>query len=97
MVGTPSDDETVVKRGTFLYGGEVTCDVRIVRRPFRPGTGDLEDSPEVALDQPGAWFEVQFGSTTERGRFSSGAGGGSSLEDAMEIVERSVDGVTWLP
>lgn len=51
----------VVKRGTFLYDGTVTCDLRIVRRQVRPGvdscrTLDGTDRPEADLAERLATF-----------------------------------------
>lgn len=45
-----------VKRGTFLYDGTVTCDVRIVRTEMRYGSGDHDDPPEIRDDQPEPCF-----------------------------------------
>jgi hypothetical protein len=85
----------VVKTGTFVYGGSVTCDVRIVRLAIRPGSGDDEDAPEDRDDQPGPWFFVEYGSTTQRGHFSAGGGYHRTLADAEAEVHRQVRGVKW--
>ena len=45
-------DGTVVKRGIFLYDATIVCDIRIVKTDVRYGTGDAEDPPEIADDQP---------------------------------------------
>jgi hypothetical protein len=88
----------VVKSGTFLYAGNVVCDVRIVREPIRFGTGDYEDEEDVREDQLAETFYVEYGSTTERGRFNAGGGGHASLAEAVSAVE-SAPGigatVTW--
>jgi hypothetical protein len=84
-----------VKTGTFVYGGSVTCDVRIVRLAIRPGSGDDEDAPEDRDDQPGPWFFVEYGSTTQRGHFSAGGGYHRTLADAEAEVHRQVRGVKW--
>jgi len=79
--------EVVVKSGTFLYDGTVTCDLRIVRSQVRPGSGDWEDPPELADDKEGEFFYVQFGSTTERGRFNASGGGGPTMDEAIAAAE----------
>lgn len=79
--------EEVVKNGTFLYDGTVTCDVRIVRSRMRPGSGDWQDPPELADDQYGEFFQVQYGSTTARGHFHAMGGGGASLQEAIAVAE----------
>jgi hypothetical protein len=85
----------VVKTGTFVYGGSVTCDVRIVRVAIRPGSGDYEDAPEDRDDQPGSWFRVDYGSTSQRGLFTAGGAYHHSLADAEAEVHRQVRGVKW--
>lgn len=47
------EGEVVVKSGTFLYDGTVTCNLRIVRSQVCPGSGDWEDPPELAEDKEG--------------------------------------------
>ncbi len=39
----PSEQEQVVREGTFLYDGERLCRVRIIQVGLRPGSGDSED------------------------------------------------------
>lgn len=77
----------VVRTGTFLYDGAVICDLRIVRSPIRYGSGDWEDPPEIANDQELETFYVQYGSSTERGRFNAGGGGHDTLRDAMQATQ----------
>ncbi len=86
-MSTLAPDETVVMEGTFLYGGEVECDVRIVQSPVHYGTGDHEDFPEIADDAMEATFSIQYGSTTQRGAFNAGGGGYPSLAEAMARAE----------
>lgn len=76
-------NETIVKEGSFLYAGEVECDIRIVHSPIRYGTGDDEDPPEIANDMKADAYYVWYGSTTERGQFKSGSRSYASLADAM--------------
>jgi hypothetical protein len=64
-------NETAVKEGTFLYGGKIECDIRIVRSPVRYGSGDYEDSPEIENDLEQDTFYIQYGSSTQRGSFNS--------------------------
>ena len=80
--------ENIVKSGTFLYDGTVFCDVCIVFSLVRFGTGDAEDSPDVCDDSNIDTYYVFFGSTTQRGSFTSGGGGYSSLAEAKADVEQ---------
>lgn len=79
--------ESVVQAGTFLYDGEVVCDLRIVLSPVRFGTGDHEDPPEISDDAVQDTFYIQYGSTTARGIFNAGGGGFSTLSAAVAHVE----------
>jgi hypothetical protein len=87
MAALPSF-ENIVKVGTFLYDNSVLCDVCISFSPVRFGTGDYEDLPEIADDVAVDTYYVFFGSTTERGSYSAGGGGGyPSLAEAVANVE----------
>ena len=92
-------NERVVRSGTFLYDGTVLCDIRIVCSSVRPGSGDWEDPPELANDQFGEFFIVQYGSTTARGVFNACSGGGITIEEATTAAE-SMPGtgapIVWL-
>jgi hypothetical protein len=83
-------DATIVKRGTFLYGGSVECDVRIVRSLVRFGTGDYEDPAELRDDVALPTFYVAYGSTTQRGVSTTGGGGHASLSAAMAAAETAI-------
>lgn len=85
-MGSLQDGETVAMAGVFTYAGTVECDIRIVRSSVRYGSGDCDDPPEIQNDQMCETFYVQFGSTTERGRFNAGSGSYSSLAAAMDAA-----------
>ena len=91
----PGAEERVVKSGTFLYVGEVRCDVRIVYSPTRYGSGDHADAEEFANDQKMDSYYVEYGSTTQRNVFTSGGGWFPSLSEAVHHVEQAVQGITW--
>lgn len=63
------------------------------------GSCDWEYPPEFAEDQHGDFFGVQWGSTTARGIFNAGSGGGICISEAIAAAE-SVPGVrksiVWL-
>ena len=87
-------DLKVVKEGRWLYANEVWCVVRIQRVNFWPGTGDAEDSSEIAEDRVGQFFRIEYGSPTEEGRFDGG-GYSEELGQAVAMVERVVPAVIW--
>ncbi|MDP9123892.1 MAG: hypothetical protein M3N82_04735 [Pseudomonadota bacterium] len=82
-----SSADLVVKEGTFLYDSAVVCDLRIVRRPIRFGTGDDEDPPEIRDDLVQDTFYVEYGSTTQRGVFNAGGGAHPTLLTAIAHAE----------
>jgi hypothetical protein len=84
--------------GTFLYGGTVVCELRIVRRPIRSGTGDYEDPPEICDDLAQDAFYLEYGSTTQRGVFNAGGDAHPSLSAAMAAAETapgSGNSIVW--
>jgi hypothetical protein len=90
----------VVLSGTFIYGGTVECDVRIVHSPVRFGSGDQDDHADIRDDVETPTFYVEYGSTTQRGVFTAGGGGHSSLAAAVTAAEVALGGasaVKWLP
>jgi hypothetical protein len=89
------DGETIVKSGTYLYAESVVCDLRIVRRPVRYGTGDHEDPPELANDQEQETYYLEYGGTDARGVFIGGGGAFDTLEEAMRHAEHTAQHVTW--
>ena len=87
-------DENIVKSGSFFYGGERRCSVKIVRTNFRPGTGDYEDPPEISEDAECVFFGVWYESAGDR-KFSAGGGWFESVAAAMKSVEASAADVQW--
>jgi hypothetical protein len=89
-------DGQVVKQGTWLYAGEVVCDVRIVKHDWRYGTGDYEDPPDVREDLQGEFYDLEFGSPVKRGEYLSGGGSHLSLAEAVSEAEAATHGtVRW--
>ena len=78
---------TIVKQGTFLYADTVVCEIRIIKTNIRPGSGDYEDPPEIADDSAGEFYDVEFGSTTERGVYQSSIRGFETLNEALRAAE----------
>lgn len=81
--------EKVVKQGTFLYDESVECDIHIVYSPVRYGSGDYEDLENIREDQEIDSYYIQFGSTSERGRFNAGGGCYPALSEAIEAAARA--------
>ena len=95
-----SENEVPVRQGTFLYDGRIECDVRVVRSVVRYGTGDHQDEPKVGDDQLLDTYYVWYGSTTERGVFTSGGGAYASEAEAVAAIEAATGigpTVRWNP
>ena len=89
-------ESEAVKTGTFLYNNEVRCDIRIVRRTYRPGTGDPSDEAQFRDDLVGTFYEIQYGSTAKRGGWVAGGGFFDSLEAALGHASSATqDTVIW--
>jgi len=84
-------DGEVVKQGTWLYADEVICDIRILKRGWRYGTGDYEDPPAVREERKGEFYYIEFGSTVKRGEYASG-GCHESLAEALNAAESATHG-----
>jgi hypothetical protein len=89
-----SNTERIVKTGTFLYDGLPLCRVRIVQTDFKPGSGDHEDSEEWREDQTGIFFRIDY-RPPRSDHFAAAGGYCASLEEAMDAVAMSVQGVAW--
>jgi hypothetical protein len=79
----------VVKTGTFLYAGEVLCDIRIVKAAYRYGSGDFQDPSDLHEDLEEVSYYIEYGSTTTRGVYNSGGGAFPSLEEAVQVAENA--------
>ena len=76
-----------VAERTWLYDGKIRCDVAIVRRDTFYGTGDCEDTPDLADDQHSETFEVLFSSPVEANRLTAGGGQYGTLDEARTAAE----------
>jgi hypothetical protein len=85
--------DKVVKTGTYLYAGQITCDVRIVYSPIRYGSGDPVEPPEE--DEPRDSYYLEYGGTEQRGAFVGGGGCFDTLEEAMRRAGETMEHVSW--
>jgi hypothetical protein len=86
----------LIKEGSFLYDGIVSCSIKIFKHNIRYGSGDHKDVPEIRNDQEGEYYYIGFGSTTERSQITSGSNAIDSLEAAIEEAENATQGkITW--
>jgi hypothetical protein len=90
------EDWHIIKQGTWLYAGQVVCDIRIVKHHWRYGSGDYEDNPEDREDRQGEFYYIQYGSTIERGIYPGHGVCCDSLEEAIKQANsQTQDTVRW--
>ena len=90
------EEYEIVKQGTWLYAGEVVCDLRVVKSAYRYGSGDYEDEPAVREDEPGEFYYVQYGSTARRGSYPAASRCCASIEEALDEARTATHGtVVW--
>lgn len=80
--------DRIVREGFMLYDGRVRCPVRVVRTRMRPGSGDYEDEPELANDQPGIWFRIDLTAAGDPNRWASHVEGLRSMQEALAELEK---------
>lgn len=91
------NDVQVIKQGTWLYANEVICSLRITKRDFLPGTGDWQDEPQVADDQIGEVYFIEYAPPNEPDCFKSRSIGYHSLEEAIDATRAAThQTVHWL-
>ena len=84
---------TTVKRGYWLYAGNLRVPFRIVVSPTTYGTGDYQDAPDVREDQDVPCFYILY--QTYDGQ-EVGGGGHASLQAAKEHAKKlQGDSILW--
>ena len=88
------DDVTAAGRtGTWMYDGVVPCRVYLMHRNVWPGTGDVEDEPEVREDRDVVCVEVLYETPTGLPRIVGGglhADVDSAAEHASKLLGASL-------
>jgi hypothetical protein len=86
-----------VRRGHWLYAGNVQCPVRISRRDVWPGSGDYEDATEVMENREMECYELEFHTPVGSPPW---VGGGvyATQEEAAEAARRLLgESLHWQP
>jgi hypothetical protein len=90
------DKSAIVKEGTFLYDGKVTCDICITKVNWVQDNEFIYYFPEgegthmhIAIDRFDDLYCPWYGSTVKRGEFVTSGGIYPSLQEAMEAVMKS--------
>jgi len=88
-------DGDVLALGTWLYDGHVPTAVKIVRQPYRRGSGDHQDLPAIRDGSETPCFVAWWGSPGDPARFHSASGEHDTLVEAMSAAEVLVSGISW--
>ena len=83
-----SENIEVIARGTWTYGGSVTCKLRIVKSDMLYGNGDYEDEPKLRDDKKVERYYIEYESMTEKGVFNSRSIGFLTLSEAMKMLKK---------
>ncbi len=73
----------VVIEGTWIYSGQITCHIRIIKSDILYGSGDYEDPPEYCNDKEVECYYIEFESMIEKGNYNSRHMGFLSLSQAI--------------
>ncbi len=60
---------------------------------MRYGIGDIFDSEEYQNDVTGEFYFIEYGSTSESGKYTAMSGAQPSLKSAVTHAEESIDSV----
>ena len=88
-------DKVVIKKGVWLYDGDVVTDVRIVAQKITYGSGDYEDADDIQNDRAEPGFAVEWGSPGERGVFRSAVPNFVDADAAIRHAENHAPGLVW--
>lgn len=77
------------KKGSWLYAGSTSCEVRIVRHHTLYGTGDYEDPPDIAEDRSVECFYVIYSTPAGQPKWVGG-GAALSLSGAVALAEEKL-------
>ena len=81
--------------GTWRYAGSIPCEVRIVRHNTLYGSGDDEDSPQIANDREVECFYILYQTPVGEPPWVGG-GVALSVDEAVALVESTLgDGIAW--
>lgn len=81
-----NDEWEIIKEGTWLYAGEVTCRIFILKHGWKYGSGDYEDPEEIREDFEGEFYCVEYCSAPKPKEHKTRFGGFTSLEEALELA-----------
>lgn len=85
----------VVLHGSWLYGGKLPREVRIVQHDTLYGSGDAADTAEIAEDREVECYYVEYQTSVGQPQWVGG-GGYLSITEAKQAVEKLLGkSLTW--
>jgi hypothetical protein len=90
------DKLPIVREAVWLYDGTVPIRIRVRRSSMTYGSGDQDDAPEFANDQPIESFCVCYESAGSPGVFNNAQLNLPSLEEAIAVVDAKFPGAKWV-
>lgn len=90
------EENKIVAKGKWKYGGITPCLVIIQEETTWPGSGDYEDPPEIAENREVRCFSVWYENPSNKGSFNAGGGYFLTLEEAIRETTKKLQGpVNW--
>ena len=86
----------VVREGTWLYDGSVSCRVRIVRRDWDYYHENAYDTDPSDLGADGWAYYAEFESPPASGMFGQPSKACLSQTEAIALAENTAAGIRWL-
>ena len=90
------DSLPIVREGIWLYAKAVPVRVRVLSSPETWGTGDYEDEPETADNQPIACLFLVYEAAGSPGAFCNVVPNLVTVEAAVALAEERFPGIKWL-
>lgn len=91
------EEGVIVKRGIWLYDGQVETDIIIKKCSVLYGSGDYQVPPEIQNDQNIENYTILYGTPGKKWIICAGGGQYLTLPEAIERVEQIVGKtVKWL-
>jgi hypothetical protein len=85
----------VLREGTWMYDGSVSCRVRIVRRDWDYYHENAYDDDLPALSTDGWAYYAEFESPPASGTFGQPSRTCLSQAEAINLAEKTAKGIRW--
>ena len=90
-----TDTWPILRRGTWLYGGSVPIEVRVLKSVEFWGSGDYEDDEEIRENREELCYFLAFEMAGAPGVFCNLVPNLVTIEDAIAHAETKFPGIHW--